>query len=113
MWRTQGFYTSCAWNLLGASFLLGVSIPMLYACGREDVLRANPWLLRSALIPFEIATPSAFLTSFVVTHELWPQAYKDHGASGTMGFRVWIDVMQHNGNSAMVLIEIMLLGDCP
>ncbi len=110
-WRTRGFYTSCAWNLLGASFLLGGSIPLLYACGGEDVLRANRCLLRSALISFEVAAPSAFLTSVVVAHVMWPQAYRAHGASCTVGFRGWIDLMQHNGNSAMALIEIMLLGE--
>jgi hypothetical protein len=112
-WRTQGFYTSWAWNLLGISFLLSGTIPLLVACGREDVLRDNPWLLRSALISFEIAAPSAFLTSFVVTHALWPKAYRAHGSSGTVGFRGLINLLQHNANSAMVLLEIMLLGGLP
>jgi hypothetical protein len=112
-WRTQGFYTSWAWNLLGISFLLSGVIPLLVACGREDILHDNPWLLRSALISFEIAAPSAFLTSFIVAHALWPKAYKTHGASGTVGFKGWINLLQHNANSAMVLLEIMLLGGLP
>lgn len=112
-WRTQGFYTSWAWNLLGLSFFLGGMIPMLVVCGKEDILYKNPWILRTALISFEIAAPSALLTSFIVTYALWPQAYKDHGASGTRGFKGWIGLLQHNGNSAMVLLEVTLMGGLP
>mmetsp|Transcript_4390 Transcript_4390/g.9489 ORF Transcript_4390/g.9489 Transcript_4390/m.9489 type:complete len:543 (-) Transcript_4390:355-1983(-) len=112
-WRTQGFYTSWAWNLLGISFALGGTIPMLVAYGREDVLHANPWILRSALISFEVAAPSALLTSFIVTYALWPKAYKDHGASGTKGFKGWVGLLQHNANSAMVLLEVTLMGGLP
>lgn len=112
-WRTQGFYTSWAWNLLGISFFLGGMIPMLVVYGREDILYNNPWILRTALISFEIAAPSALLTSFIVTYALWPKAYKDHGASGTIGFKGWIGLLQHDGNSAMVLLEVTLMGGLP
>ena len=112
-WRTQGFYTSCAWNLLGISFLLGGMIPLLLECGREDVVRDNPCLLRAAMISFEIAAPSAFLTSVIVTYALWPRAYKEHGASGTVGFKGPISLAQHNGNCAMVLFEVLLMSGLP
>ena len=112
-WKTQGFYTSWAWNLLGLSFLLGGMIPILVASERGDILHNNPWMLRAALMSFEIAAPSAFLTSFIVTYALWPQAYKTHGASGTVGFKGWINLLQHDGNSAMVLLEITFMGGLP
>ncbi|KAL7460529.1 hypothetical protein ACHAXS_000972 [Conticribra weissflogii] len=112
-WKTQGFYTSWAWNLLGCSFLLGGIIPLLVVAGRRDVLETYPWVLRAALISFEIAAPSAFLTSAVVTFALWPKAYKTHGASGTTGFKGWINQFQHNANTAMVLIEVCLMGGLP
>ncbi|KAL7543897.1 hypothetical protein ACHAXR_013420 [Thalassiosira sp. AJA248-18] len=112
-WKTQAFYTSWAWNLLGLSFFLGGLIPMLVVNGREDVLHDNPWILRVALISFEIAAPSAFLTSFVVTYALWPQAYKEHGPSGTKGFKKLTAILQHNANAAMVLLEVCLMGGLP
>mmetsp|Transcript_16880 Transcript_16880/g.34364 ORF Transcript_16880/g.34364 Transcript_16880/m.34364 type:complete len:554 (-) Transcript_16880:114-1775(-) len=112
-WKTQGFYTSWAWNLLGCSFLLGGIIPLLDVAGRQDVLDSHPWILRAALISFEIAAPSAFLTSTVVTFALWPRAYKTHGASGTTGFKGWINQFQHNVNTAMVLMEVCLMGGLP
>ena len=112
-WRTQGFYTSWAWNILGLSFFLAGLIPILVVNGREDILHDNPWIQRAALVSFEIAAPSAFLTSSVVTYALWPKAYKDHGSSGTKGFRGWISLSQHNINSAMVLLETFLLGGSP
>jgi hypothetical protein len=86
-WRTQGFYTSWAWNLLGIAFFLGGLIPLLIVrrhdsgmmmiTGKEvEKIWIIPWLPRLALVTFEIAAPSAFLTSFIVTYGLWPQAYK-------------------------------------
>lgn len=112
-WKTQGFYTSWAWNLLGLSFLLGGTVPLLAAAGREDVLQHHPWILRAALISFEVAAPSAFLTSFIVAYALWPQAYRSHGPEGTAGFKGWINLLQHDGNSAMVLAEVCLMGGLP
>lgn len=108
-WRTQAFFTSWAWNILGASFFLGGLIPLL----DEGVVKENPWLLRAALVSFEVAAPCAMLTSVVVTYALWPQAFKEHGASGTLGFKGWINLMQHDGNTAMVLFEVCLLGGLP
>jgi hypothetical protein len=116
-WRTQGFYTSWAWNLLGLAFFFGGLISLLVAVhemmGTEEKIMINPWLLRSALITFEIAAPSAFLTSFIVTYGLWPQGYKQHGPSGTVGFKGPINLIQHNGNCAMVLIEVLLMSGLP
>ena len=111
--RTQGFFTSFAWNILGFYFFLSGSIPLLVAYGREDVLHAHPWLLRSALVAFEIAAPCAMLTSFVVTYALWPRAYKTHGTSGTVSFRSIPGLFQHNANCLMVLLEVCLLGGVP
>ena len=65
------------------------------------------------MISFEIAAPSAFLTSVIVTYALWPQAYKEHGASGTIGFKGPINLAQHNGNCAMVLFEVLLMSGLP
>mmetsp|Transcript_25328 Transcript_25328/g.39762 ORF Transcript_25328/g.39762 Transcript_25328/m.39762 type:complete len:630 (-) Transcript_25328:2350-4239(-) len=111
--RTQGFFTSWAWNLLGTYFFLSGLIPLLVIHGRKDVLHAHPWIVRGALIAFEIAAPCAILTSFIVTYALWPKAYKSHGASGTIGFKSGVNQFQHNANSLMVLAEVCLLGGIP
>jgi len=111
--RTQGFFTSWAWNLLGFYFFLSGMIPLLVVYGREDVLHAYPWIVRGALIAFEIAAPCAILTSFLVTYALWPKSYKEHGASGTIGFKSVVNQFQHNANSFMVLAEVCLLGGVP
>ena len=111
--KTQGFFTSWAWNLLGLTFFLGGLVPLLVVYGREDVLTTNPWILRGALISFEIAAPCALFISFIVTYSLWPKAYKTHGSAGTIGFRNWVNLWQHNGNTAMVLVELCLMGGLP
>jgi len=111
--KTQGFFTSWAWNLLGFYFFLSGVIPLLIVYGREDVLHVHPWVVRGALVAFEIAAPCAILTSFVVTYALWPQGYKTHGASGTIGFKSIVNLFQHNVNTLMVLLEVCLLGGLP
>jgi hypothetical protein len=111
--RTQCFFTAWAWNMLGLSFFLGGLIPLLVVYQRDDILQAHPWIMRGALIAFEIAAPCAFLTSFVVTYALWPQAFKTHGSSGTVGFKSMVNMFQHNSNSFMVLAEVCLLGGVP
>lgn len=111
--KTQGFFTSWAWNLLGFYNFLSGLIPLLVFYGREDVLHDSPWIARGALIAFEIAAPCAILTSFIVTYTLWPHAYKTHGESGTIGFKSVVNLFQHNINSFMVLAEVCLLGGVP
>ena len=110
---------------MGIAFFLGGLIPLLIVVRRhdsgmmmimgkeEEKIWINPWLPRLALVTFEIAAPSAFLTSFIVTYGLWPQAYKQHGPSGTVGFKGPINLIQHNGNIAMVLFEVLLMSGLP
>jgi len=111
-WYSQCFFTAWSWNILGLAFFLSGLIPMLVHFERESTLTSQ-WILRSALVAFEVAAPCAFLTSFIVTYALWPRAFKDHGSNGTIGFRGWINLCQHNGNIAMVMIEVALLGGIP
>jgi hypothetical protein len=113
-WRTQGFFTAWSWNLLGISFFLNGLIPLLaeYDEGRRYVDN-NPWILRAALISFEIAAPCALFISFIVSYSLWPTAYKAHGPTGTVGLKSWVSLFQHNANTFMVLIELCLMGGLP
>ena len=82
-WYSQCFFTAWSWNILGLAFFLSGLIPMLVHFGRESTVIAHPWLLRSALVGFEVAAPCAFLTSFIVTYALWPR---------------WV----HNGSSYLI-----------
>ena len=72
-WYSQCFFTAWSWNILGLAFFLSGLIPMLVHFDRESTLADHPWILRSALVTFEIAAPCAFLTSFIVTYALWPR----------------------------------------
>ncbi|KAL7522112.1 hypothetical protein ACHAWX_006799 [Stephanocyclus meneghinianus] len=112
-WRTQGFFTAWSWNLLGMSFFLSGLAPLLVAYDKKQILLDNPWILRAALISFEIAAPSALFISFIVTYSLWPTAYKTHGPTGTMGFKSWVSLFQHDANTFMVLLELCLMGGIP
>ena len=112
-WRTQGFFTAWSWNLLGASFCLSGLIPLLVVYDKEFILTEYPWILRVAIILFEIAAPCALFISFIVTYALWPTAFKTHGPTGTTGFRSWVGLSQHNINTFMVLFELCLMGGLP
>ena len=112
-WKTQGFFTAWSWNLLGFSFFLSGLIPLLVVYDRGHVLTNHPWILRLALISFEIAAPCALFISFIVTYSLWPTAYRTHGPSGTTGLKSWVSLFQHDANTLMVLVEICLLGGLP
>ncbi|KAL3785122.1 hypothetical protein ACHAWO_007945 [Cyclotella atomus] len=115
-WRTQGFFTAWSWNLLGISFFLAGLIPLLAEYEQRHqvaILANNPWILRAALISFEIAAPCALFISFIVTYSLWPTAYNTHGPTGSVGFKSWVSLFQHNVNTFMVLIELCLMGGLP
>ena len=112
-WRTQGFFTAWSWNLLGISFFFGGLIPLLVEYERQHILAQYPWILRTALVSFEIAAPCALFISFIVTYSLWPTAYKTHGPDGTAGLKSWVSLFQHNINTFMVLLELCLMGGLP
>jgi len=109
--KTQGFFTQWSWILLGYSFLSSGIIAIL-ASNEQDAM-ISPWLLRSALISFEVAAPTAFLVSTVVTYALWPIAFKAKGALGTQNFQKLNGLMMHNANVFFVLCEVCLLGGLP
>ncbi|KAL3798276.1 hypothetical protein HJC23_000190 [Cyclotella cryptica] len=111
--KTQGFFTAWSWNLLGIAFFLSGLAPLLVAYDKKQILLDNPWILRAALVSFEIAAPSALFISFIVTYSLWPTAYKTHGPTGTMGFKSWVSLFQHDANTFMVLLELCLMGGIP
>mmetsp|Transcript_11470 Transcript_11470/g.16137 ORF Transcript_11470/g.16137 Transcript_11470/m.16137 type:complete len:318 (+) Transcript_11470:147-1100(+) len=109
--KTQGYFTQWSWFLLGYSFLSSGLIALLASSGQENLI--TPWMLRSALISFEVAAPTAFLVSTIVTYALWPVALKARGPEGTKGFKTECGLMMHNANVFFVLCEVCLLGGLP
>lgn len=101
--RTQLPFTSWSWNLLGVSFALNGII----ALQSQDT---SPWLLRIALLVFEMAAPSALLVAFVIRYAIWPQVLQQ---GDTTQLKSPIVLIWHNVNVIMVLMEVCLLGGMP
>ena len=107
--RTQLHFTSWAWNLLGISFALNSAIALMVAYGMGDKL--NPWLLRAALLIFEVAAPNALLVACVIRYAIWPRILSSGGS--TTQLRHWRTLLWHNANVIMALTEVSLLGGLP
>lgn len=98
--RTQLPFTSWSWNFLGVSFALNGII----------ALRPNnisPWMLRIALLLFEMAAPSALLVAFVIRYAIWPRVLQE---GETTQLKSPMVLIWHNANVIMVLTEVCLLG---
>lgn len=108
---TQVFFTQWAWNMLTVSFFLSGLIPLLVANGKADVVKSNPWLLRTALISFEIASPTALLVASVIKYVIWPRLL--HNNCSTIHLQSFATLMMHNACVYMVLIEVCFLGKIP
>lgn len=104
--RTQFPFTSVSWNVLGVSFGLSAYIAVMTRINRD----VNPWILRAALLTWEMAAPNTLLVSAVVRYAIWPTALK-HGSSASC--KTWRALLWHNANSAMSLLEASLLGGLP
>lgn len=109
--RSLAPFTLWCWVLLGVTFALAGTIPLLLTLGRTDLI--HPWHLRLALLAFEISAPCAFLVSTVVKYALWPHAYRSKGSEGTKVFRSFYGIVTHNLNVIFVIAEVALLGGLP
>jgi hypothetical protein len=106
--RTLFPFTSWSWILLGFSFSFNGMIAIQVDRGAEDDFQ--PWMLRAALVLFEIAAPFALLVSSVVRYAIWP-AVLAAGQPHELGcFR---NQMMHNVNAVYALTEMSLLGGIP
>jgi len=108
-WKSITTFTWWSFLLLGLSFLALASISLLAANDKT----VPQWLLRFALLSFEITAPGGFLVSTVVKYALWPQSLKNKGPQGTNIFRSFFGLVTHNANVIMILIELCLLGGTP
>lgn len=112
-WKSISTFTWWSFLLLGLSFLALASISFMAASGGGGEDNIPQWLLRFALLSFEISAPGGFLVSTVVKYALWPQSLKNKGPSGTAMFRSFFGLVTHNANIIMILIELCLLGGTP
>lgn len=109
--RSLAPFTLWCWVLLGVTFALTGTVPLLYATNRTDLI--HPWHLRLALMSFEVSAPCAFLVSTAVKYALWPHAYRNKGSEGTKIFRSFYGIVTHNLNVIFVIAEVALLGGLP
>jgi hypothetical protein len=107
--RTLGPFTSVAWNLLGAAFGLCGYVALM--AERSNNEKPNPWLLRSALVLWEIAAPYTLLVSSVIRYVIWPRLIATKGS--TVNLKTLRNILMHNMNVVMATTEIALLGGLP
>jgi len=71
----------------------------------------NNWLLRLALIVWEVAAPCVILVSTVIRFAIWEMLLKAGG--DTSNLKSFRNVMMHNANAFFVVLEVSLLGGLP
>jgi hypothetical protein len=121
--RTMCPFTSWCWFMLGTSFVLNGIIALLcanhdgesYSDGRSNtdnniIIIVQPWMLRMALILWELSAPLSLLVSAVIRWAIWPVVEASGRPHKLACFR---NQMQHNMNSILTLAEAALLGGIP
>ncbi|CAM9297829.1 unnamed protein product [Heterosigma akashiwo] len=104
-------YTKWSVLLLATSFFLNGKIALAAHYGGKDSLQDCPWVLRLAVLLFEVAAPNTILVSAVVRYVLWPSRL----ASGldTKVFTNPRSIIDHNFIVIVALSEVGLLGGLP
>jgi hypothetical protein len=105
--QTMFPFTSWAWNLLGLSFGLNTYIGFAATAGYS----VSPWLLRSAVILWEISAPFTLLVAAVVRYAIWPGVLRANGQ--TKELKSWRNKLMHNGNVLFAVLEVAVLGGLP
>lgn len=107
---TLSSFTMVSWIVLGLSFFFaGISA---YQAGENNIEDIPRWWIQAALILWQCAAPSAVLVSTTVKYVLWPMALQ-YESSNAEVFAHPLTLLEHNGNSIMVLTEMTLLGGLP
>ena len=99
--RTMSSCTMVSWALLGLSFFFS-GWSDLARLGNDDVL-ASASATASAFL-WQSVAPIALLVSTVVKYVLWPST------SDTSVLRHRLTLLEHNGNTIMVLADVLFLG---
>lgn len=96
---TMSSFTMVSWMLLGISFLLSGLVGI-----DEDVFGGSRSTLASSILWMAVA-PTTLLVSTTVKYVLWPSM------SDTTIFRHPLTLLEHNGNTIMVLFDLLFLSN--
>ena len=112
--KTMLPFTSWSWNFLGLAFSFSGYIAWKAATpseGRGDIVEIDPWILRTALICWEIAAPFTFLVAAVIRYAIWPTVLQS--GADTDNLKTLRNKLMHNINVLFALAETALLGRVP
>eukprot|EP00797_Seminavis_robusta_P000857 Sro1052_g235790.1 n/a (414) ;mRNA; r:7609-8850 len=101
-------FTLWCWIVEGTAFLLAAAIPVMHFIPGTYI---SPWLLRVAIVLWQVGASVSILVSAVVKYALWPIA-QEHGENIKL-LKATGALLQHNLNSIAALIEVGLLGGLP
>jgi hypothetical protein len=113
--RTMFPFTSVSWNLLGVAFTLSAYIAWsavameLKESGDDRVV--HTFILRTAILVWEVAAPNTLLVAAVVRYVIWPGVLR--AGSDTANLRHPRNMLMHNSNVLLALIETSLTGGLP
>ena len=104
------YFTFWAWVLEGFVFILLGAIPILIHTFNTSL---SPWILRTALVGWEIAAPASMLVTTVVKFVLWPMAQKLEDKTNLGLLNNTMSLIEHNFNFIACILEVTLLGGLP
>lgn len=105
--KTMFPFTSWCWNLLGMAFSLSGWTAWQIHCGQT----VSPWILRTALLVWQVAAPFTLLVASVIRYVIWPGVLK--AKASTANLKSWRNVFMHNLNVVLAVVEVALLGGLP
>jgi hypothetical protein len=123
-------FTSVSWNLLGVAFTLSayiawsaVAVELKESVG-DDTDTANLFdnlllllpppsifVLRTAILVWEVAAPNTLLVATVVRYVIWQGVLR--AGADTSNLTQFRTLLMHNGNVLLALTEIALTGGLP
>lgn len=103
-WKAFAPFTHWCWILLGVAFTSSSAICLVDG-------ESPRWLLRLALVSWEIAAPCSFLVSAAVTYSIIPDCVR--GGADLSDLFHPRSLIMHNINALCVFSEICLLGGLP
>jgi len=112
--RTMFPFTSVSWNILGIYFTLSGLITLRAADPGPHGLNRfplSPWLLRTAMVTWEVSAPCTLLVAAVIRYAIWPTVLA--AKANTANLKTFRNIMMHNANVLFAATEVALLGGVP
>jgi hypothetical protein len=115
---TLSSFTMWCFTLEGVAFVLAGIVTLIMAetssSGATDrePQAISPWLLRTAVLSWEISASFSLLVSAIVKYVLWPFALQQ-GSGNASILKHPGSLLEHNLNSIAALTEVGLLGGLP